>query len=136
MLGALAIKVNLEGEDLQSKRLFDLALTLLQVVPAAITLLVNMYDAKTATKEALQERNIRNQQHETSEGDASLEKRIDEEEGNLGKQGLDTFNPVNSQSRNIFDATASTHEENTFSLYNPMPNSKSVKKRNASGAML
>ena len=101
MFGALAMKVNLEGEDLRSKKFFDLALTLLQFVPAAITLLYNMYEAKSSARKALQKRIISKKEDASEEGDMTLEKNIDEEEGN-GMQ-LDTFNPVvasTSQTKN------------------------------------
>ena len=128
-LGALAMKANLDGENLTSKMFFDLTLSLLQVVPAAIMLLFNVYETNQTVKEALLERKMKNKQHASSEGDATSEKRIDEEEGE-GIQ-LDTFNPVASKSQtknriinkavSFSDASpGATGDMDSFSFNNPM----------------
>ena len=54
MFGALAIKVDASDENLQSRKFFDLVLTLLQVVPMGFTLFYNFVDAKRASQNALQ----------------------------------------------------------------------------------
>ena len=54
MFGALAIKVDASDENLQSRKFFDLVLTLLQVVPMGFTLFYNFVDAKRASQDALQ----------------------------------------------------------------------------------
>eukprot|EP00519_Triparma_laevis_P001961 CAMPEP_0182516702 /NCGR_PEP_ID=MMETSP1321-20130603/40862_1 /TAXON_ID=91990 /ORGANISM="Bolidomonas sp., Strain RCC1657" /LENGTH=595 /DNA_ID=CAMNT_0024724333 /DNA_START=1 /DNA_END=1786 /DNA_ORIENTATION=+ len=46
LLGALAIKVNLDGEKLQDKGYFDVILTGVQFVPALISFLMSMWKAK------------------------------------------------------------------------------------------
>merc|ERR1711871_1867677 len=50
LLGALAIKVNLDNENLQNKGYFDLVLTCVQFVPVLISLLTNLAKAENATK--------------------------------------------------------------------------------------
>ena len=96
MLGALAMKVNLEGENWQSKKMFDLTLTLLQVVPAAITLLYNAYEGKKTAERAVAVRNNARKKkafYDVVHTDKSLEK----EERNFGRQCLDEFNSANSK---------------------------------------
>jgi hypothetical protein len=46
LLGALAIKVNLDGEKLQDKGYFDVILTGVQFMPALISFLMSMWKAK------------------------------------------------------------------------------------------
>ena len=45
MLGALAMKINIDGENLQGKAHFDILLTILQFLPATITLCYNSFRA-------------------------------------------------------------------------------------------
>ena len=52
LFGALAMKVKLDGEDLQSRKFFDIAFASLQIAPAVLTLLYNAYDARTLHQEA------------------------------------------------------------------------------------
>ncbi|GMI40862.1 hypothetical protein TrCOL_g4331 [Triparma columacea] len=51
LLGALALKVNLDEENLQNKGYFDLVLTCVQFVPAMISSLVNAVKARNAARE-------------------------------------------------------------------------------------
>ncbi|GMH47631.1 hypothetical protein TrRE_jg2307, partial [Triparma retinervis] len=51
LLGALALKVNLDEENLQNKGYFDLLLTCVQFVPAMISSLVNAVKARNAARE-------------------------------------------------------------------------------------
>ena len=49
LLAALAMKVNLDNENLQDKRYFDMLLTLLQFVPALVVTLKNAMELREAT---------------------------------------------------------------------------------------
>ncbi|GMI38984.1 hypothetical protein TrCOL_g11663 [Triparma columacea] len=49
LLGALAMKVNLDNENLQNKGYFDMILTGVQFVPTLITTIVNLVKAKQLT---------------------------------------------------------------------------------------
>ena len=44
----------MNGEDLQSKNYFDIVLSLLQVLPAFVILIYNLFDAREVTKEAME----------------------------------------------------------------------------------
>ena len=45
------MKVNLDNENLQSKRYFDVLLTLLQFVPALVLTIMNLLEAREATSQ-------------------------------------------------------------------------------------
>ena len=52
LLGALVIKVNLDGEDLQSRGYFDAILTLVQILPVFFLTVANLLELNEAWKEA------------------------------------------------------------------------------------
>ena len=52
LLGALAIKVKLDGEDLQSRGYFDAILTLVQILPVFFLTVANLMELNEAWKEA------------------------------------------------------------------------------------
>jgi hypothetical protein len=49
LFAALAMKVNLDNENLQNKGYFDIVLTFIQFVPALIVCITNVVNAKMAT---------------------------------------------------------------------------------------
>jgi hypothetical protein len=52
LLGALAMKVNLDGENLQNRGYFDAILTLVQILPVFFLTVANLMDLNEAWKEA------------------------------------------------------------------------------------
>ena len=47
------MKVNLDNENLQDKRYFDILLTLLQFVPALVLTIMNLLEAREATSQEI-----------------------------------------------------------------------------------